>query len=116
MSEEEPEAVESTEVEVATYSLTNPDLLEAMIEVTELLDRVAKGEISSSEARALYAKSILPKLKELEAKHAPKPVQKKEKPKASGKKEDKAKGKSEKKLVKKGKAKKKAKPKKKASE
>lgn len=94
MSEEEAEATESSEVEVPTYSLSNPELLEAMIEVTELLDRVARGEMSSREARTLYSESILPKLRELEAKHAPKPVQKKVKPEAPAKKPAEAKGKA----------------------
>lgn len=60
------------EVVVPKYAVTSPDILEAMVEITELLDKVARGELAISEARAMYVERILPKLKELEEKYTPK--------------------------------------------
>ena len=82
MSEEE------MEIEVATYTVTSPDLLEAMIEVSELLEKVARGELTLQEARAIYAESLLPRLKEIEEKYRPKEKKKKEKKKVSKKKKE----------------------------
>jgi len=75
------EEAEAMEIEVPTYAVTSPDLLETMIEITELLDKVARGELTFNEAKAIYAESILPKLKELEAKYAPKKTKKSSKQK-----------------------------------
>lgn len=91
------EEAEAMEIEVPTYAVTSPDLLETMIEITELLDKVARGELTFNEAKAIYAESILPKLKELEAKYAPKKTKKSSKQKKTTKKETK---KSEKKTSK----------------
>ena len=74
------------EVEVATYAVTNPELLEAMIEISELLEKVARGELTVQEARAIYAESILPRFKELEEKYKPKEKKKKEAKKKTSKK------------------------------
>jgi len=75
------EEAEAMEIEVPTYAVTSPDLLETMIEITELLDKVARGELTFNEAKAIYAESILPKLKEREAKYAPKKTKKSSKQK-----------------------------------
>ena len=74
------------EVEVATYAVTNPELLEAMIEISELLEKVARGELTVREARAIYVESILPRFKELEEKYKPKEKKKKEAKKKTSKK------------------------------
>jgi len=78
------------ELEVRTYSISSPDMLEAMIEYTGILEKVSRGEINVSEAKALYVEKILPMMKELEQKYAPREV----KPKAQKKKTKKKKTKS----------------------
>lgn len=73
----EEEAIE--EIEVQPYSVASPDLLETMLDVTELLEKVARGELTFNEAKAIYAESILPKLNEIEEKRAAKKTRKKTK-------------------------------------
>jgi hypothetical protein len=85
---------QETELEVRTYSISSPDMLEAMLEYTEILEKTARGEMSKREAKALYVEKILPVVKELQEKYAPKEVKPKKakKKKTTKKKKKKAKG------------------------
>ena len=56
--------------EVTEYKLT-PELLEAMVTVTEILEKLANGEITIGEAKALYEAKVMPVIKELQAKSKP---------------------------------------------
>ena len=67
------------ELEVRTYSISSPDMLEVMLEYTEILEKTVKGELSKEEAKIVYAEKILPVIQELQKKYAPKEVKQKSK-------------------------------------
>ncbi len=71
------EEVQEGELEVRTYSISSPDMLEVMLDYTDLLEKASRGEISVNEAKSLYAQKILPIVEELKKKYAPREVKKK---------------------------------------
>jgi len=59
------EEIEGTEV--TEYKLT-PEILEAMLIATEILEKLSAGELTVGEALALYEEKVLPVIKQLQAK------------------------------------------------
>ncbi len=73
------------ELEVRTYSISSPDMLEIMLEYTEILEKTMRGELSKEEAKIVYVEKILPVIQELQKKYAPKEVKQKKAKKAKKK-------------------------------
>ncbi len=70
------------ELEMPIYTVSSLDLLEAMIHTTDLMEKVAKGEISIEEALAIYQARILPVIEEIREKAKAKQAKKAAKKKA----------------------------------
>ncbi len=51
-------AEEEEAAEVTQFAVASPEILRAMIVATELLERLARGEITLSEAKAIYEEKI----------------------------------------------------------
>jgi len=101
--------------EVTEYKLT-PELLEAMITATLILEELAEGKLTLQEARALYEEKVLPVIKELQAKSRPaKSKSKKKSSKSKSSKKEKSSSKSKTSKSKKSSSKKKSKSSKKSS-
>jgi len=110
------EEIEGTEV--TEYKLT-PEILEAMLIATEILEKLSAGELTVGEALALYEEKVLPVIKQLQAKTKTSKSSKKKKTtskktKTKKKETKKAKKTASKKTTKKSKASSKSKTKKKA--
>ncbi len=57
LAEEDTEAIE--EIEVTEFKI-GPEFLKVMLTATELLEKIARGEITISEAQAIFAREVLP--------------------------------------------------------
>ena len=51
-------AEEEETAEVTQFAVASPEILRAMIIATELLEKLARGEITLSEAKAIYEEKI----------------------------------------------------------
>jgi len=76
------EEIEGTEV--TEYKLT-PEILEAMLIATEILEKLSSGELTVGEALALYEEKVLPVIKQLQAKTKTSKTSKKSKSKTTKK-------------------------------
>lgn len=63
MSQEEAAAEEA---EVTEYSITSIELLRAMLDATDILEKVAKGEMTIAEAMALIETRVASVIRQLE--------------------------------------------------
>jgi len=54
----EEERKEEEEEEIFEYDISSPELLEVMLDVTDVLERVAKGELTLSAAKAEYQLAV----------------------------------------------------------
>ncbi len=67
MSEEEIEVAEVTQ-----FATANPELLKVMVEATILLEKLVRGELTLSEAKAIYENKIRAVVESLIEKSKPK--------------------------------------------
>ncbi|MEB3860994.1 MAG: hypothetical protein GSR84_02090 [Desulfurococcales archaeon] len=56
---------ESEEVVVTQYKISDPLLVEALLEVTDILEAVARGGLTISEARAIAEERVYSKIRSL---------------------------------------------------
>ncbi len=76
---------EEEEVEVTFYKISDPRLVEILLKITDLLEKLSRKEITVSEARAIYETDVTDLLREV-AESMPKPQKKPVKKKSQSKK------------------------------
>jgi len=78
--------------EVMEYATTSPELLKAMLVATEILEKLMRGEITFSEAIAIYEKEVASVIEKIREQSKPAKSKKSESKKKSSKKKSKKKG------------------------